>query len=79
MLFVRYAAIFCGVAFLLALGAEVAFWPGLAVAAHFSSGGVGFGSTRRGWMFLFALWWLISFVVAVPLARKFSGSQVPLL
>jgi hypothetical protein len=77
--FVRYAAIFCGVALLLALCAELAFWLALAVAAHFSSGGVGVFYARRGWLFLFALWWLISFVISVPLARKFVGLRFPLL
>jgi hypothetical protein len=73
--FARYAAIFCGVAFLLAVCADsVKFFALLLIRGSFM-----FAATRRGWLFLFALWWLISFVVALPLARRFSGLPHPFL
>ena len=77
-MFVRYAAIFCAVAFLVALCADVLKSLALILIAQFSHGGVMFGATRRGWLVIFAAWWLISFLIALPLARKFSGLPFPL-
>ncbi len=78
-IFARYAAIFCGVAFLLALCADLVQFLVLVIVAHTSGCGVGYFNTRRGWLFVFALWWLISFVIALPLARRFSGLPFPFL
>ena len=72
-MFVRHALIFCGVALVLALLADVLQFLTLLVLAHFSQGGVAFFAKRTAWIGIFALWWTISFLVALPLARKFSG------
>ena len=78
-IFARYAAIFCAVAFLVALCADVLKFLAFMFIAHFSSGGVGYFTTRRGWLAIFAMWWIISFLIALPLARKFSGLPFSLL
>src|SRR6266481_2126997 len=78
-LFLRHALIFCGVAVVLALFADILLLLSLSVAAHLSTGGVGFLLTRGRWVAIFAVWWILSFLIALPVARKFSGLPFPLL
>ena len=80
MLFIlaRYAAIFCGVAFLVALCADVVQFIALSLLAHYSGRGAGYFLGRGEWLVLFAIWWMISFPIAVPLARKFTGLPISL-
>jgi hypothetical protein len=72
-IFVRHAIIFCGVALVLALVADVVQFLTLLIWAHISGSGIGFFAKRSGWIGIFALWWVISFLVALPLASRFSG------
>ena len=73
-IFVRHALVFCAIALALALCADLLLWLTLIIVAHFSGSGVGFFTAKRsGWLGLFALWWTISFLVALPLAERFAG------
>ena len=78
-LFARYGAIFCGVAFLVALCTDVTRFLFFMLVASLSRSNFAFGATRRGWIAIFAMWWLISFLIALPLARKFNGLPFSLL
>lgn len=70
MFFVRYALVFCIVAFLVALCANVLMWLTLFIAAHFSPSGVLFSVPQRHWLVVFAVWWAISFFIAIPFVRR---------
>ena len=72
-LFARYALVFCIVAFLLAICADFLMWLTLFIGAHVSGHGVGFLARRSRWLVLFAVWWAVSFFVAIPFARKFAS------
>jgi hypothetical protein len=79
-MFTRYAAIFCGVALLAALLADIVQFVAFVLLARISSsGGFGLFATRRGWLAIFAVWWIVSFLIALPLARKFNGLPFSLL
>ena len=79
MFFVRYALVFCIVALLLALCADVLMWLTLFIVAHFSrGGGIGFLAGRSQWLVIFAVWWATSFFIAIPFARKFAGLPIRL-
>jgi hypothetical protein len=78
-LFLRHTLIFCGVAIIVALCADVLTSATLLAVAHFSEGGVLFSAKRSGWMAIFAALWLISFLIGLPIARKFSGLPYSLL
>ena len=64
--------IFCGVAVLLALSADILLFLSFSVAAHFSTGGVGFLLTRGRWVAIFAVWWILSFLIGLPVARIYD-------
>lgn len=72
-IFVRHALVFCTVALVLALCADVLQFLTLVIWAHVSGSGVGFFAKRSQWLVIFAVWWAASFLVAIPFARKFTG------
>jgi Kef-type K+ transport system membrane component KefB len=77
--FVRYALVFCIVAFLLALFADVLMWLALVIVGHFvRGGGIGFLAGRSQWLAIFAVWWATAFFIAIPLARRFAGLPIRL-
>jgi hypothetical protein len=38
-----------------------------------------FSAKRSGWIAILAALWLISFLIGLPIARKFSGMPFPLV
>lgn len=73
MIFIRHALIFCGVALAVALCADLLLLAGLFIGVRLTGGGFGFSSGRNGWIGLFAAWWVISFLIALPLATRVFG------
>jgi hypothetical protein len=78
-MFLRHTLIFCGVAAVVALCADILFWIILIAGAHLSGSGFFFSAKRSGWIAILAALWLISFLIGLPIARKFSGMPFPLV
>jgi hypothetical protein len=77
-IFLRYALIFCGVAIVLALCADILINVVLLAGAYVTGGGFAIFARRGGWIAVFAIWWILSFLIAMPLGRKFSGLPFPI-
>jgi len=69
---VKYAIVFCGVAICLALLTDLSLFLVLVIASHFSEGGVFIGLRRNAWIAVFALWWIASFLIALPVIRRLT-------
>jgi hypothetical protein len=78
-MFLRHTLIFCGVAIIVAFCADILFWITLVAGAHFSGSGFFFSAKRGGWIAILGALWLISFLIGLPIARKFSGMPYPLV
>jgi len=78
---VKYAVVFCCVAICLALLADLSFILTVRIVYHFTGGGVGimFSGNRVGmflrrnwWIAVLAVWWMTSFLIALPVLSKFT-------
>jgi hypothetical protein len=69
---VKYAVVFCSVAILLALLADLAFLLTLLIVSHFTGGGVGILLRRNGWIGVLAVWWVTSFLISLPILSRFT-------
>lgn len=65
MFFLKVSLVFCGVALLLAIAADLALFLG----ARFAGGGVGLLATQRGWIIRFAIWWAVPFLIALLVSK----------
>lgn len=65
MFFMKVVSIFCGVALLLAFCADATFW-----FFTWTRGSAALFSTKSGWVFLFFLFWVISFVLGLFITRR---------
>jgi len=72
-IFLRQALIFCGVALTLAVCADLLLWTMLIIGGRITGGGLGLLLGRNGWIGLFAGWWILSFLIALPLATRIFG------
>jgi len=66
MFLIKVSLLFCGVAFVLAAVADLALF----IVGQFTSSFM-VGATHRGWIGLLGLWWVISFLLALRLAKVF--------
>ena len=73
MIFLKHALVFCGVALALAGCADLMLLLFLISGARLRGGGIGILAGRNSWIGLFVAWWLISFLVALPLSAKLFG------
>ncbi len=78
---VKYAAVFCSVAICLALLADLSFILTILIVSHFTGGGVAISFTgdrvgmflrRNWWIAVLAVWWMTSFLIALPVISKFT-------
>jgi hypothetical protein len=63
--FLRPALMFCAVAMLLALAADVLFF-----GASQLLGGFAIGAKPTGWFILLAVWWLLALAIGTFVLRK---------
>ncbi len=66
MVFLKVISIFCGVALLLAFGADATILLLTQVTGGFAISVRG----RFGWVFLFSIFWVIAFVLGVLISRR---------
>jgi len=71
-MFLRNAVVFCTAALLLALCADALKFLTFSIAAH-TSGSFAVGAKPSGWIAIYATWWAISFLIALPFMSKLGG------
>jgi len=77
-MFLRNAVVFCTAALLVALCADALKFLTLSIGAHIW-GSFAVAAKPSGWIAIYAIWWAISFLIALPFMSKLGGFPFRLL